>query len=146
MDETPIVTTMELQDGYRFLVHFDQEGVPPLLMDESPPVGEGGGPSPSRILSAAIGNCLSASALFCLRKARIPVKGMRTSVETRLARTETKRLRIGGVTVRIEVEVAPEDRERMARCVSMYEDFCVVTQSVRNGVAVDVSLEVPDAR
>jgi len=67
-------------------------------------------------------------------------------VETRLARTETKRLRIGGVTVRIEVEVAPEDRERMARCVSMYEDFCVVTQSVRNGVAVDVSLEVPDAR
>ncbi len=146
MDEKPIVTTMELQDGYRFLVHFDQEGVAPLLMDESPPLGEGTGPSPSRILAAAIGNCLSASALFCLRKARIPVKGMRTSVETQFDRTETKRLRIGGVTVRIEVEVAPEDRERMARCLSIFEDFCVVTQSVRQGVPVEVSLQVPEAR
>ncbi len=145
MDDTPIVTTMELQDGYRFLVHFDQDGVEPLLMDEPPPLGEARGPSPSRVLSAALGNCLSASALYCLRRARVPVKGMRTTVETRLRRNETGRLRIGGVAVRIAVDVAPEDRERMGRCVGLFEDFCVVTQSVRGGVPVDVSLEVPEA-
>lgn len=146
MDEHPIVTTMELQDGYRFLVHFDQEGVAPLLMDESPPIGEGCGPSPARVLSAALGNCLSASALFCLRKARVTVTGMRTSVETRLARNEAGRLRIGGVTVRIAVDVAPEDRPRMGRCMGLFEDFCVVTQSVRGGIPVDVSVKVPEAR
>ncbi len=146
MEEKPIVTTMELQDGYRFLVHFDQEGVAPLLMDEPPPLGEAQGPSPARVLAAAIGNCLSASALFCLRKARVDVKGMRTTVETRLARNEAGRARVGGVTVRIAVDVSPEDRPRMGRCMGLFEDFCVVTQSVRGGIPVDVSVEVPEAR
>ena len=145
MDEKPIVTTMELQDGYRFLVHFDQDGVAPLLMDEAPPLGEAQGPSPSRVLAAAIGNCLSASALFCLRKARVAVKGMRTTVETRMNRNAAGRLRIGGVTVRIAVDVAPEDGPRMRRCLGLFEDFCVVTQSVRGGIPVDVSLETPEA-
>ena len=145
MDEKPIVTTMELQDGYRFLVHFDQPGVAPLLMDEPPPLGEAKGPSPSRVLSAAIGNCLSASALFCLRKARIAVRGLRATVETRLHRNEAGRLRIGGVTVRIAVDVAPEDRPRIGRCMGLFEDFCVVTQSVRGGTPVDVTVEVPEA-
>ncbi len=146
MDEKPIVTTMELQDDYRFLVQFDQEGVAPLLMDEAPPLGQGRGPSPARVLAAAMGNCLSASALFCLRKARIAVKGMRTTVETRLARNELGRLRIGGVKVRIAVDVAPEDRARIGRCMGLFEDFCVVTQSVRGGIPVDVAVEVPEAR
>ncbi len=146
MEEKPIVTTMELQGGYRFLVHFDQEGVAPLLMDEPPPLGEAQGPSPARVLAAAIGNCLSASALFCLRKARVDVKGMRTTVETRLARNEAGRARVGGVTVRIAVDVSPEDRPRMGRCMGLFEDFCVVTQSVRGGIPVDVSVEVPEAR
>lgn len=146
MEEKPIVTTMELQEGYRFLVHFDQEGVPPLLMDEPPPLGEGRGPSPSRALAAALGNCLSASALYCLRRAKVQVKGMRTTVETRMTRNEAGRLRIGGVTVRIALDVAPEDRPRMGRCMGLFEDFCVVTQSVRGGIPVDVSVEVPEAR
>ena len=34
MDDKPIVITMELQDGYRFLVRFDQDGAAPLLMNE----------------------------------------------------------------------------------------------------------------
>ena len=142
MDEKPIVTTMELQDGYRFLVRFDQDGVAPLLMDEPAPLGEGQGPSASRVLSAAIGNCLSASMLYCLRKARLPVKGLRTTVDTRLARNETGRLRISGIAVRIQPEFAPDERARAGRCLDLFEDFCVVTQSVRQGVPVDVSVEI----
>ena len=37
--------TMELQGGYRFLVDFAQPGVPPLLLDEPEPLGEGEGPN-----------------------------------------------------------------------------------------------------
>jgi hypothetical protein len=29
----------------------------------------------------------------------------------------------------------------MRRCLELFEDFCVVTQSVRSGIAVDVSVE-----
>ena len=143
MSEGAFVTTMELQDGYRFLVTFDQDGVAPLLMDEPAPLGEGTGPSASRILSAAVGNCLSASALYCLRKARVPVKAMRTRVETHVARNEEGRLRIEGIRVRIAPEIAPEDWPRVGRCLGLFEDFCVVTQSVRQGITVGVSVENP---
>jgi uncharacterized OsmC-like protein len=123
------------------LVDFHQAGISPLLMDEAPPLGEERGPSASRVLAAAVGNCLSASALFCLRKARIPVNGMRTTVEASLARNEQGRLRMAGIRVKIEPHVAPEDRERMTRCLGLFEDFCVVTQSVRKGIDVEVEVE-----
>jgi hypothetical protein len=61
-------------------------------------------------------------------------------------RNAAGRLRIGGVAVRIAVDVAPEDGPRMGRCLGLFEDFCVVTQSVRGGIPVDVALEIPEAR
>ena len=139
-EELAVDVTLDLQKGYEFQVDFQREGVPRLLMDEPPPLGEGHGPSAARVLAAAVGNCLSASALFCLRKARIDVRSMRTSVRASLVRNEKGRLRIGGIQVNIELEVAPEDRPRTGRCLELFEDFCVVTQSVRSGI--DVQVEV----
>lgn len=141
MEEKGITLTLDLQKDYQFLVDFHEDGIPPLRMDEPPPLGEGHGPSASRLLAAAVGNCLSASALFCLRKARITVNGMRTNVRASLERNPEGRLRIGGIEVKIEPEVALEDRERMGRCLELFEEFCVVTQSVRGGIDVKVEVQ-----
>jgi organic hydroperoxide reductase OsmC/OhrA len=142
MAETDEVTvTMALQDGYQFLVDFQQEGVPGLLLDEPEPLGEGRGPNAARVLAAAVGNCLSASALFCLRKARVDVRGMRTSVRASLVRTERGRLRVGAIGVRIHPEVAAADLGRIDRCLALFEDYCVVTQSVRDGLEVAVEVQ-----
>ncbi len=132
--------TMDLQEDYRFLVDFDQEGVAPLLIDEPEPQGAGAGPNAARMLAAAVGNCLSASALYCLRRARIEVRGMRTTVSGSLGRNEAGRLRIDGINVRIEPVVDESERPRMRRCLELFEDFCVVTQSVRQGIEVDVAV------
>jgi uncharacterized OsmC-like protein len=141
MDGEGFELTMELQGGYRFLVDFDQPSVPPLLLDEPEPLGDGDGPNAARLLAAAVGNCLSASALFCLRRARIDVQGMRTTVSASLSRNEAGRLRLGGIEVRITPVVDADEHGRMRRCLELFEDFCVVTQSVRGGIAVDVSVE-----
>jgi organic hydroperoxide reductase OsmC/OhrA len=133
--------TMDLSSGYRFLVDFDQDGVPPLLLDEPEPLGEGAGPNAARILAAAIGNCLSASALYCLRRAHIDVHGIHTVVSGSLERNDAGRLRIGGINVRIEPVVDEPEQPRMRRCLELFEDFCVVTQSVRQGIEVDVTVE-----
>jgi len=140
MGEKGFALTLDLQQGYQFLVDFHREGIPSVLMDEPPPLGEDHGPNAAGLLAAAVGNCLSASALFCLRKARIPVKGMRTTVQASFLRNPQGRLRIGGIEVKIQPEVAPEHRERMGRCLELFEDFCVVTQSVRNGIDVKVQV------
>jgi organic hydroperoxide reductase OsmC/OhrA len=140
-DDGQVRLTMDLQDGYRFLVDFDQDGVAPLVMDEPEPLGEGAGPSAARVLAAAVGNCLSASALYCLRRARIDVRGMRTTVSASLERNDAGRLRVKGIRVRIEPVVEASQHARMRRCLELFEDFCVVTQSVRAGIDVDVAVE-----
>ena len=132
---------LELEDGYRFVAHFDQEDVAPLVLDEPAPLGEGAGPNAARVLAAAIGNCLSASALHCLRRAHVDVASMHTRVSGELERNEAGRMRIGRVDVQIEPVVAEADQPRMRRCLELFEDFCVVTQSVREGIDVGVRVE-----
>lgn len=133
--------TFELEqiEGYRFRVDFDMEGVDALFTDEPPPLGEGTGPNPSRMLAAAVANCLSASLLFCLQKSRVEGAKVRTTVGANMTRNEQKRLRIGGLDVKIEVS-GVQDESRLERCLGLFEEFCVVTESVRNGVPVKVDV------
>jgi organic hydroperoxide reductase OsmC/OhrA len=141
MPDESFTLTIDLQDDYRFLVEFDQDNVPPLLMDEPAPLGDGTGPNASRVLAAAIGNCLSASMLYCLRREHLDVTAMRTTVSGTLERNDAGRLRIGGIRVRLEPTVPKEQQPRMRRCLELFEDYCIVTQSVREGIEVDVEVE-----
>ena len=134
-------TTMAQEAGYRFRVRFDHEGMPDLITDESPPLGEGKGPNPSRLLATAVGNCLAASLLFCLGKARLPVEGLEAEVLTEFTRNEAGRLRIGGMKVRLLPKWTEETAAKAQRCLQIFEDFCVVTQAVRQGVPVDVRVD-----
>jgi len=124
---------LTLRDGYTFTVDFAPGEGPPLVVDELPPLGEANGPNPARLLAAAVGSCLSASLLYCLRKSRVEVAELRTKVEGTIVRNERGRLRIGGLRVRLAPEVTQEQRERMGRCLDLFQDFCIVTESVRTG-------------
>ena len=47
--------------------------------------------------------------------------------------------------MRLEPVVPVEQRERMARCVELYEDFCLVSQSVRQGIDISADVQPADA-
>lgn len=137
--ESRLTVSLERIEGFQFRVTLG-EGFEELLMDEPEPLGEDRGPNASRVLSAAVGNCLSASLLFCLRKADVDPETVMTDVTTTLTRNEDGRLRIGSTDVEILLDLAGEDRDRIGRCLQVFEDYCVVTQSVREGIDVDVSV------
>ena len=133
---------VELEEGYRFRVDFgDGRGV--LLMDEPAPLGDGSGPNAAAVLGAAVANCLSASLLFCLRKARVEVRSLGADVEVTSSRNERGRLRVSGVRVQLHPELAPGNEGRVRRCLELFEDFCVVTEAVRGGIEVDVTVGIP---
>jgi uncharacterized OsmC-like protein len=134
------ITVDQIED-YEFRVRFDEERFSELLMDEPPPLGSGRGPSASRVLAAAIGNCLSASLLFCARKARVGLGKIHTEVEVEIVRNEAGRLRVGRVRVSIDPQWPEGEREKARRCLGLFEDFCTVTQSVRQGIPVEVRVE-----
>lgn len=140
-DAHTFALSLEQRERFLFDVTFDGPGWPTLRLDEAQPLGDGSAPNASRILGAAVGNCLAASLLFCLEKARVPVAGLRAEVRGELARNERGRLRIAsmGVVLRPSLERVPP--ERIERCLELFEDFCVVTQSVREGLDVRVSVE-----
>ncbi|HEX9886351.1 MAG TPA: OsmC family protein [Longimicrobiales bacterium] len=145
MDDSRFAVTLTRESDFNFSVDFGVDGVGPLTLDEPPPLGESAGPNASRVLAAAVAHCLSASLLFCLGKARVELGSVRTRVEGTTARNEKGRLRITHLAVRIEPDAAPEDIPRMQRCLELFEDFCIVTESVRGGIDVHVDVALPAA-
>ena len=128
---------------YAFRVRFDKPEIPDLTVDEPPPLGQNRGPNPSRLLAAAIANCLSASLLFCTRRARVELGPVHADVKMQLVRNENKRLRVGKVEVVIDPGLPAAERDKAARCLEIFEDFCIVTQSVRDGIDITVSVKEP---
>jgi len=137
--EERLTVSMERLEGFRFQVDFGED-VPGLLMDEPEPLGDGTGPNATRALSAAVGNCLSASLLFCLRKSRVDVESVHTDVTTSLTRNERGRLRVGKTRVTIQADFDADAGKKMDHCLGMFEDFCVVTAAVRDGIEVEVAV------
>ena len=139
-EEGRFTLEMEQLEGYEFKVKFDWDKVADLVLDEPPPLGERNGPNASRMLAAAVANCLSASLLFCLAKADVPAESVKTAVTCRIHRNEKKRLRVGGFDVSIRVAGELQDSPRLKRCLGLFEDFCIVTASVREGIPVAVEV------
>lgn len=129
------------EDRFRFRVEVGGPDGIHIPVAEGPPLGaEGDGPSPSELLGAAVGGCLSASLLFCLDKAKIPVDGIRTSVHGKLGRNEEGRLRIVGLEVELSLDTPAEDPQQVERCVDIFEKYCTVTESVRAGIPVSAAV------
>ena len=133
------ITIDQIQD-YEFRVKFDRAQYPDLMLDEPPPVGRDTAPNASRLLAAAVGNCLSASLLFSARKVRAPIQDIHTTIRVWYARNEKGRLRIGKIRVEIAPRFEVADAAKIQRCLDLFEDYCVVTQSVRQGIEIAVAV------
>ncbi|WNZ29215.1 MAG: OsmC family protein [Candidatus Bathyarchaeota archaeon] len=141
MTEKSIVTKLQLVDNYQFNTEFDIEYLPNIILDEIIPDGEGAGPNPPRLLSAAVGHCMSTSLVYCLKKARVQINDIQTKVTTNLYRNDQKKIRIKSIDLEIQLEVNEEDKHRVPRCLKLFEDYCTVTQSIRNGVEINVDIK-----
>jgi len=134
----PAVTLVQ-QDDYRFLTRFE-DGMPMLATDEPPPLGHGTGPSPVQLLCAAVGNCLAASLLFSLRKFKQTPEPLGCAVRADVGRNEAGRVRVLGLQAELSLGVPAASLEHLDRVLATFEEYCTVTQSVRQGLPVLVSV------
>lgn len=130
--------TVERIQGLEFEVEFDWDHLEPMIVDEPEPIGHRKGPNAARLLGAAVGNCLSASLVFCLEKAKIEIGGIKTKVNGFLERNDQGRWRVTRLDVHITLDAPGEKPQRTSRCIEIFEDYCMVTASVRKGIAVNV--------
>lgn len=139
-DSVQHVLLMQAQD-YQFEVDFGPPH-PALLVDEPPPLGTGNGPTPVQLLAASVGNCLSASLLFALRKFKQAPEPLRCEVRAEVGRNAEGRVRVLGLTVRLTLGVPAASLDHLDRVLGSFEAYCTVTQSV--SAAIPVSVEVFD--
>ena len=144
MTENQFTIELVQQRDYRFEARFDNPAVPLLLTDEPPPLGADSGPNPARLLTVAVANCLSASLLFAMRKFRNEPGPLRARATTTLARNEHNRLRVAGIAVDIHLGQPVAEFQSVDRILAQFEEYCVVTQSVR--AAIPVEVRVLDSR
>ncbi len=134
-----VKTHLRQEAAYKFNVTFDD--LPDTYhSDEPKPLGGSEAPGASELLSMAVGHCLSSSLLFCMDKSRTPLKHVDTDVEAHLARNPEGRWRVDSIKVVLKVEPSDAAPEKLERCKGIFEQFCIVTESVRKGIPVDVEV------
>jgi len=139
MSDKTIQIELTQRHDYRFDVQFGGDA-PVLTTDEPAPLGAGLGPSPVQLLAAAVGNCLSDSLLFALRKFKQVPEPIRCTVQAEIGRNTDNRLRVLKMTAVLTLGVPAAQLEHLDRVLETFEQYCTVTQSVGQGIAIDTQV------
>ncbi|MBX3638792.1 MAG: OsmC family protein [Rubrivivax sp.] len=137
MAEGTITVRLQQAQDYQFDVHFGP-GVPALRADEPPPLGQGAGPTPVQLLAAAVGNCLSDSLLFALRKFKQRPEPLSTEVTAEVGRNAEGRLRVLTLRATLTLGVPAEQLDHLERVLGSFQTYCTVTQSIAGAIPVQV--------
>src|SRR3990167_6367354 len=92
-----------------------------LQADEPAPLGSGLGPSPVQLLAAAVGNCLSDSLLFALRKFKQAPEPLHCTITAEVGRNAEKRLRVLKMTAVLRLGVPASTLEHLDRVLDQFE-------------------------
>lgn len=132
--------SLELLENYLFKIDFGAFG--DLITDELEPLGDGEGPNPSLLLAASVANCLAASLTFAIRKFKEEPGKVTATVTGAITRVDGRH-RIEKMQVSLKLGNTAENIPHIQRVLEQFEDYCIVTQSVRQGI--EVNLEVFDS-
>lgn len=137
MSEKTVTVALRQNQDYRFDIEFEA-GMPILASDEPAPLGTGLGPSPVQLLCAAVGNCLSDSLLFALRKFKQAPDPLSCTVQAEVGRNDQGRVRVLQMTAELQLGVPAQQLEHLDRVLGTFEAYCTVTQSVGQGIPIAV--------
>jgi uncharacterized OsmC-like protein len=134
-----VTVNLKQETDFRFGIDFG-EGIPVLYGDETPPLGGGTGPNPAHLLAAAVGNCMSDSLLFAIRKFKGNPEPVQATVTATIDRNAANRLRVLNIVVKLTLGAAGSSLPHLDRVLEQFEEFCTVGQSVRQGIPVTVEV------
>lgn len=101
------------------------------------------GPNAAHLLGMAVLGCLSSSYIFCFNKKNFTIQDLEAEAIVTIFRNEKGFVRVKKIDVTISPKIdSPKMRKRAAQCQKMFERYCTITASVRNGVDVNVSIDL----
>lgn len=133
------VSLTQVRD-YQFTADF-ADGTPSIVTDEPAPLGSGMGPSPVQLLVTAVGNCLTDSLQFALRKFKQNAEPLHTEMQAVVGRNSEGRLRVLEIEACIQLGVPATNIEHLDRILGQFENFCTVTQTIAQSVPVKLHVK-----
>jgi uncharacterized OsmC-like protein len=91
-----------------------------------------------QLLCASVGNCLSDSLLFALRKFKQAPEPLRCEVQAEVGRNAEGRMRVLSMVASLHLGVPAAQLAQLERVLGQFENFCTVTQSVGQGIPIQV--------
>ena len=139
MSESLVHVQLVQRQDYQFDIQFGA-GIPTVMGDEPAPLGAGLGPSPVQLLAAAVGNCLSDSLLFALRKFKQAPEPLHCDVRAEVGRNTVGRMRVLGINATLTLGVPAAGLQHLDRVLDQFEAYCTVTQSVGQGIPIGIEV------
>ncbi len=139
MSESTVHIQLKQRKDYQFDITFGGD-VPAIMGDEPAPLGSGQGPSPVQFLAAAVGNCLSDSLLFALRKFKQTPEPIACEVTAEVGRNPEGRVRVLTMRAVLTLGVPATSLEHLDRVLGQFEAYCTVTQSVGQGIPITIEV------
>ncbi|MHA2326800.1 MAG: OsmC family protein [Promethearchaeota archaeon] len=100
------------------------------------------GPNASRLLAMAVLGCLNASFMFCLSKRDFTIEDLESEAVVTIFRNDKGFVRVKKIDVDIKPKInSPEMRKRADQCRKMFEQYCTVTASIREGININVNID-----
>lgn len=99
------------------------------------------GPSAVEYLLIGIGGCLGTTFIYCLQKRNIELESFEVEVDGKLTHTGPKmHLRLVNIIVNLKYKPKEETSAvEIEECVEEFKEFCIVTNSIANGMPIDVN-------
>jgi organic hydroperoxide reductase OsmC/OhrA len=94
-----------------------------------------------QLLAAAVGNCMSDSLLFALRKFRQDAEPLACAASATVGRNAENRLRVLAIDCTLTLGREGSGIEHLERILGQFEGFCTVTQSVAQGIPVHLTVK-----
>ena len=149
-EETKIKVGLNMEEEMIFKCDLGAINMADLYVDEKHKrSAEKIGPNPSRLLGLAVLSCLSASFEFCLQKRNLSIEDLNATAEITIIRNEKGFWRIKKIDCNIKPSIQdPKARKRAEQCLKtikdnvFYEQYCIVTESVRKGIEVNVNVDL----
>ncbi|MFX0023826.1 MAG: OsmC family protein [Candidatus Hermodarchaeota archaeon] len=99
------------------------------------------GPNPSKLLALSILGCMSASFAFCLQKKDFSLSNFEGKAFITSERNDGGLWRIKKIKLELYPKIdTPEMRERADQCQKFFKKFCIISESIREGIEIDTNI------
>ena len=99
------------------------------------------GTSPAKLLALSVLSCLALSFSFCLKKENFSLSGFEGNAEVIITRNDKGFWRVKKINVEMNPKIdTPKMRKRADQCRKFFEQYCIISESLRSGFEVNVNL------